>query len=394
MTRTPLLVLAAALVLAAGGVLGYYLWSDNDPPPPAPPAGPPSFDGDSDELKHTAIVPTLDTPIPGGKSAIWCASFQMAWDRLRVDVVKGPAVGVTNADAVCERLNKQDVAERDLPPDGFYAAAGFEGDGIRQTILGEMARRFPDAPAPDLGEAGPADAVLAFAYLEAAVNFRQEYYDYPREFQFTGPGGKPEKVRSFGVWPGSGKDAAALREQVDILYADADPQYDTLTRFALDLDRFSRTIQVVVARVDRKTSLAEILEATNLGISGRVGAKDSSPAAQKKFDETDTLLVPAMFWKVRHKFRELLGPDKALCIKGKTTPLKDVEQTIDFRLDSRGAGVVSSARIETKSEVARGMQRQFRFDGPFLLYLKRRDGHRPFFVMWVENAELLMPPRP
>lgn len=36
------------------------------------------FEGDSSELQHTIIVPTLDTPIPEGKSAIWCGSFQLA----------------------------------------------------------------------------------------------------------------------------------------------------------------------------------------------------------------------------------------------------------------------------------------------------------------------------
>jgi hypothetical protein len=35
-----------------------------------------SFDGRSDALQKTVVVPTLDTPIPKGKSVIWCASFQ------------------------------------------------------------------------------------------------------------------------------------------------------------------------------------------------------------------------------------------------------------------------------------------------------------------------------
>lgn len=33
--------------------------------------------------------------------------------------------------------------------------------------------------------------------------------------------------------------------------------------------------------------------------------------------------------------------------------------------------------------------RHFDFNHPFLIYLKKRDGGRPVFVMWVENAELL-----
>ena len=36
-----------------------------------------SFDGSSQELERTVVVPTLDTPFADGVSAIWCCSFQM-----------------------------------------------------------------------------------------------------------------------------------------------------------------------------------------------------------------------------------------------------------------------------------------------------------------------------
>src|SRR5579883_1977641 len=195
MSQSRLLPLLAAVILVAGGALGYYLWSDDSPAPVAPPGAPPSFDRDSDKLSHTAFVPTLDTPMPEGKSVVWCASFQMAWDKLKADVVKGP-VGITDTVGICDRLNNSRVVEAELPPDGFYAAAGFEGDGIRQTIRDEMARRFPDAPAPDLGGPGGKGSVVAYAYLEAAVHFRKQYLENPRDFQFPGPAGKPGKVRS------------------------------------------------------------------------------------------------------------------------------------------------------------------------------------------------------
>lgn len=85
---------------------------------------PPTFVGESDHLQQTAIVPTLDTPIPDGQSAVWCASFQLAWDKLKAEVVKGP-VEITNAKTVCDRLNKAGPVADDLPADGSYAAAGF-----------------------------------------------------------------------------------------------------------------------------------------------------------------------------------------------------------------------------------------------------------------------------
>ncbi len=33
------------------------------------------------------------------------------------------------------------------------------------------------------------------------------------------------------------------------------------------------------------------------------------------------------------------------------------------------------------------------FDRPFLLYLKKRAGGRPYFAMWIDDPELLVPRR-
>ncbi len=57
---------------------------------------------------------------------------------------------------------------------------------------------------------------------------------------------------------------------------------------------------------------------------------------------------------------------------------------IDFRLDRCGAILKSHAINEVRCIAPR-----FVVNRPFLLYMKRRDADQPFFVMWVDNAELL-----
>src|SRR5262245_8297100 len=69
----------AGMGIALWCVLKHRLIID---PSTAPPL---YFDGNSDRLQQTIIVPTLDSPIPDGKSAIWCVSFQLAWNRLKED---------------------------------------------------------------------------------------------------------------------------------------------------------------------------------------------------------------------------------------------------------------------------------------------------------------------
>jgi len=59
-------------------------------------------------------------------------------------------------------------------------------------------------------------------------------------------------------------------------------------------------------------------------------------------------------------------------------------QTIRFRLDRSGAELASEARMPCAPAAT-----HYVCDRPFLIVMKKRGAERPFFVMWVDNAELL-----
>lgn len=60
---------------------------------------------DTSDLKQTAVVGTLDCPMPEHKNVIWCSTFQMAWDKLKNDVI-GEPVRVRDAEEIASRLNR------------------------------------------------------------------------------------------------------------------------------------------------------------------------------------------------------------------------------------------------------------------------------------------------
>ncbi len=64
--------------------------------------------------------------------------------------------------------------------------------------------------------------------------------------------------------------------------------------------------------------------------------------------------------------------------------LWDKTVVLRFRLDRSGAQLNSEARMRIRC-----VGRHYIFNRPFLLYMKKRDAKTPYFVMWVENAELL-----
>ena len=341
---------------------------------------PMSFDGTSDQLQQTVLVPTLDSPIPQGKSAIWCVSFQLAWNRLKEDMAKGP-LQLTNAQPFADRLNNAASSEDDVPPDAVYADAGLAKDGIVERIRAQMASKFPKAPSPQLDV--PPRGAVAYAYLEASARYEYPFFENDETFVFTDSAGKQTAVGSFGI---RGKDDYAyrqLRQQVKILYCPREAIWSEkeIPEFILDPCKNSQPYQIVLARVNRKPTLADTLA----DVEQRIAAQPASDRFASELHPRDTLLVPNIAWRVSHRFTELEGTDKQFLnpeLRG--LYLDSALQTIRFRLDRSGAELASESKVFVKPGAS-----FFHVNRPFLVYLKNRGGKHPFFVMWVENAELL-----
>jgi hypothetical protein len=360
-------------VLVAGAVIWWWL---------RPPAYRPleaAFDGDSSQLAHTVVVPTLDTPLPEGKSAVWCSSFQIAWDRLRDDVAGGP-FSISGAEDVAERLERARGAADDLEASSYFADAGLMKDGIVERIRRGMKTKFPDAPAADLPEGAPETVAVAYAYLRAAVDFEKPYDVSEEPLVFRDGAGDKHKVRAFGALGFGNKPS---KKQIDVLHTAHAPQRWALTDFVLDLSKTSRPYQLLLARIQRK----DTLEATLADLRDKL-AVPPKEERQREFGSLDTLLVPFLSFRLSHDFQELEGESRR--IRGSRLDGLHVgvaRQTIDFRLDPMGARVASSAPIEVK-----GDPRQFYFDRPFLIVMRKRGSTRPFFVAWIEHAELMLRP--
>ena len=109
----------------------------------------------------------------------------------------------------------------------------------------------------------------------------------------------------------------------------------------------------------------------------------------------DRLIVPDVLYKLTHHFAELEGK-----VIG-NQPWRDQRygifeamQMIDFALSRTGVVLKSEARLIVSPFSTRPRQleepRYFYFNKPFLIYVKKRGpDYLPFFVMWVDNAELL-----
>src|SRR5262249_11987561 len=149
---------------------------------------------------------------------------------------------------------------------------------------------------------------------------------------------------------------------------------------ALDLSRESNPSQLIMAKMKRGRSLAEMLAAIGRKIEHR------DRRWKPSLEETDILLIPNIHFQIEHHFTELEGRNKVFLsprdLRGLF--LRSAVQIVHFQLDRNGASVSSAARIAVG-----GGRPPFAFDEPFLLYMQKRGTQQPFFAMWVDNAELL-----
>ena len=342
------------------------------------------FSGTSEALTGTTVVATLDCPVPEYQNVVWCSSFQLAWNALRDNVV-GEPVEVVGGEGLVKRLNAGGPSVADLEAELVYAAAGRIEEGIVDRIKRNMSRRFPSVTLPDFSDCrGIPRAIVAYSYLVAQVPFTYPYRRVEGAFTFTDSNGVATDVEAFGLWEAFMSRYEKVREQMDILFVrSSDPNDQGLRpdEYAIDLCKHSEPHQVVVARVDLKGSLGETLDYIRLRMSEfeRIEYYDDA----RQFRKSDVLKVPEMFWEIEHRFRELIGKDVANA--DVNMPIVEAMQAIQFRLNRSGAAVEGESLVAVEA-----IPRHFEFNRPFLVYMMKRGANRPFFVMWVDNAELLV----
>jgi len=244
-----------------------------------------------------------------------------------------------------------------------------------------MYEMLPGRRPPDFPPGLPSDAVVAYAFLQAKVQFKMPYFDSEEPVDFRDASGSTTKIRTFGVRHKDRSSKFELRTQMSVLFVGKRGPSSGFepAEFAVDLCRRCNPVQVVFARVNPGETLATTLDDLQRKI-------DQGPPSSHKsgnLEHNDILLVPDMHWRIAHDFESLMkGTIENRAMAG--FPMVVARQDLHFRLDRSGANLESQSR-----HIALCAPLVLKPSGPFLVYMKKRRAARPFFVMWVANAELL-----
>ena len=338
------------------------------------------------ELKNAATLPsvhivaTLDEPVEKNRTAIYCGSFVAAWKEAERKFTKGPIL-LTDAPAMAGRLNRASDPAKVIPAGALYVAAGFGRDDIRKTITDGLKEKFGQAEAPTIlpAEIAP-DDFIAYALLKVVFEFKEPFWNNKYPMTFTAADGKQTGVSTFGLPSDAKNRAGDLREQVAILTENVNEQTYRLESIAIELDRFNKTHQVILAMVTPEATLAKTIEKVEADIASAAKERGGKPAPTLGMDRT--LLVPDLKFHLRKRFTPLIG--KFFKNPGLTdTYIADAIQDTEFILNRKGVKLRSEAMMWMRGGA---MSPRLVFDKPFLLYIKQRGTNEPYFAIWVSDA--------
>ncbi len=325
------------------------------------------------DLGRTVITPHLEARIEPGRNLLWCSTFQLVWNEARR--YAGGDIHLAEESAIVAILNKKAASEADVASDGCVILSGQIERGIFGEIRKEVESKFGRETEPELLN-GIENSLPDKGFLAYAMIFRQLPFEYPLKrfdepFDFGGA-----KVASFGL-----RDLTSRKDDVDKAKQVVVLSYKNKDDFIVELMPDDKVDRIILAKV----LPSETLQGTIKSVYAR--ASHSSPeAVDREFNMEETIVIPILDFELLRRYHEI--ENKVVTTPGPLwgEPLVAL-QNIRFRLDEQGA-ILKSEAIMYKC--AGGLEpRQFIFDRPFLILLERRGAERPYFALWVDNAEIL-----
>ncbi|WP_440135172.1 hypothetical protein [Chitinophaga sancti] len=280
---------------------------------------------------RSQIVPNMLTPIDANKNVAFAASFTLAWNEMKQQV----GAPINNKAKAVKWMNDSPVSGDILGPKEFKRDVRIKGAEI--TML---------------------------------VNFQRELgFDVPMQplkepFTFNG-----KAVKAFGMVD---YDPEIVAETHLVYYRDED-------HFVMSLDSKDKSSDIILAKgFNKGAQLHVILQQIQGAI--RKGTNIKAYASLK---------IPVLKFQEEEHFKELEGIDfKA---KGKPYKIMTARQKTLFTLDQEGARVVDSAIIEAVSTDSVEVMRppNLVFDKPFVVLLQKKKSPFPYFMLKVENDEIM-----
>ena len=296
---------------------------------------------------------------------VYGAAMNLAWNELNENILEENLVLDTDdEDALgyVEKFNNAAFSKADLDRDSYYVKSGY-GQKTLKTINKESKKKFPEKSFGDL-ELDLSDRdIISYAYFLKQVEYLVAFEETDTA-RFNG-----EKVRGFY------SDGEEQDENVEIIKYWSDDKFIISLKLKDDMDEL-----ILAKGFDMDDPEGIVYEINDLGDSQR-----------EILTEDEVFRMPNLHLDYHRDYEELLG--KFLANQGfEDYAIAAMFENIKFDMDSKGARVENDATmLLEESMVAVNLEepRSFRLDKPFWVVMKRADSRSPYFILGVNNTNLM-----
>ena len=297
---------------------------------------------------------------------LWVGTFQLVWNDLMDEIVKGDVKFSGGTPDIVKNLNKQEFKASDLSDDAYYKIWGKASFELRDTIIKGIKDKFNEtSDIVGLIDWTPAPSkYVIYAMLKKDFKFLNAFDKLePAKF------GKNEvNVNYFGIKPEHNDE---LSSNISVLF------YNSQNDFAVKLYTQGKDIVYLYRTGDNK-SFDKLYADMNL--------KTEKYQGRKSFGDKDYFKAPDIKLYSERHFNEVCGKP----IIGTDFMIDEAIETVEFKMNNEGVKLKSEAIIVTKlTSTGPGhyiQPRYFYFDDTFVLFLQEKDKTQPYFALRVDDV--------
>ena len=293
---------------------------------------------------------------------IWGGAMNLAWNDLRENVVHAKVELNTNDTAALQttfKLNESVFSKKDLDEPSYYVKSGF-GQKTVELINKESRLKFPDKSFPDLQMNLAENEIIAYAYLLKKVEYKVEFTE--KDVLFN------KKVVA-----GFYADNKWQKYNVDIL------QYSDDDKFIIALRLKDEADELILAKGYEQNRVCDIAATiAQLPRSDRQIMLDN-----------DVFEMPKLHLDYSRDYSEM--NEKHLANRGfEDYEIRQMSERVKFDMDQKGARVENEAELKFQLwDPNKPKSKILILDKPFWVVMKRANSPNPYFILGVNNAQLM-----
>jgi hypothetical protein len=302
---------------------------------------------------------------------VWGGAMNLAWNELTDNIVKEPIRLKTDDKqslAMLEKLNSPVITTRDLDDASYYVKSGF-GPATQDIINKESRAKFPSKTFDDLDyDLGEFD-IISYAYFLKEIEYQIAFEK--QDVQFSG-----DMVKGFSANENSGKNIYILEYQDKDNFLVGIRLKDSKDQIFLGKGYPMERPDAIVAKL-RALAPAQKTDTYSLG----------SDIAQG-----DVFQAPILKLDYERDYVEMLNKVLLNRIGGREYYIDVMKEKIKFDMDEKGARVENEAVIVARlTSVGPGQDKRkiMMLDKPYWVVMKRFDSANPYFILGVNNTELM-----